>query len=524
MKRRIQSILFLSLVISVFLLSSCSSTAKVEQPVVPVQEAISTPEQETESEIVAPVAAVEDVATETVMAIAMPLGDQRYVRTIPVQRYGDRLVVTNRTGYPLVSFDLFNDLMYLSDDASVNLLGEEVLEDQASRVILLADHPALKEAIESKGESDFILNAKDSDGDMYFRTWKAQSDPWNIIITFDDHDYEYSRPVPPSQGDHVDIVNATGYALQDLFLEEPTNSQGQQPVDLLGTSLFPAGSTVRIQTADMPWIAEQLPFDVYGKVLVTAQDTDGDYYRKTWYPTTDIWRIDLTLEDLDRSSPHSPKMTGERQLFLSNESSIDIWYLHVVTEEMLADERFGDDLLGMDILDQADTMWIDLSTHEQIGQYLDAGRSEPLYLVAFDLMDNLYRMSWTPSVDGWNVVLTDESLVSQPLPEAVFGSSVLRVDNQTGEDIWYLHLSTAQMYVSGNNGSDVLEDDILYAGDTFHLIPESYRWVLQSFTDDPTAPIHVVAYTDDGTVYHRNWSPVRDGWVIELTAEDLREE
>lgn len=160
-------------------------------------------------------------------------------------------------------------------------------------------------------------------------------------------------------------------------------------------------------------------------------------------------------------------------------------------------------------------MWVDLSGVE----YLSVSYEDPVYLVAEDLEGDRFVMVWNPSVEPWQITFTSENLLGRPMGEVPYKGATLSLSNATGEDIWFLYLMTELMREDGDEGVDVLGDDIWYTQDSFHLVPESFRWVAEQFVQDPLATLYIRGYTDDEVVYERTWA-VADGWSIELREVD----
>jgi len=298
--------------------------------------------------------------------------------------------------------------MFLVSDTMVNLLGELPLDDQQYREIFLAEYPDLQRAIMAKDGSEFILNAIDTDGDLYYLTWKPETDPWNIYVPFEALDMAYQPSVPVSDGEQIVFTNKTGYTLEDLYLVDPAEFvDGELGTNLLGPTVLSSGDTVEIAVEDVPWIADLLPFDAYARVLVVAKDTDGDEYRKEWYPTTDLWNISLGIEDLWYIDSVIPASGGD-VLHITNNSDNMIWYLHLVTDEMYLMQEWGDDLLVDDILDTYASLDIVPLDKPWLQESIENPEGVKLHLLGFDVDDGLYHREWFPATEPWELVLTED--------------------------------------------------------------------------------------------------------------------
>ena len=414
MRRNALYIVFLTLVGMLFLLTSCATAAAVEPQglsveQVPTVESVPEPAAPVAELVPEPAPVVEvPPAPPTSESVATPVEHKRYMKVRPVVPYGDRVILTNTTGYTLPKVDLFTESMFLASETMANLLAGSPLEDQQYREIFLADYPDLQRAIMVKDGSEFILNAIDTDGDLYYLTWKPETDPWNISIPFEALDTAYQPFVPVSDGEHIVFTNKTGYHLEDLYLVDPAEFvDGELGTDLLGPTVLSSGDTVEIAVEDVPWIADLLPFDVYARVLVFAKDTDGDEYRKEWYPTTDLWNITLGIEDLWYLDSVIPASGGD-VLHITNNSDNMIWYLHLVTDEMYLMDEWGDDLLVDDILDTYASLEVVPLDKPWLQESIENPEGVKLHLLGFDVDDGLYHREWFPATDPWELVLTED--------------------------------------------------------------------------------------------------------------------
>jgi len=513
-------ILFLSLLL---LLVSCATSTTAEpmheiesEAVFPVSiEDLSTTAPETE----APIAAL-DTPDEQQNSIAQLIKPKRVFRYGDVPRYGEYLIISNETGYTLVQLDIFNESMYRSSDQMDNLLEPESLIHHGQQRIALFKFPLLQQALEQQGTDSYSVNAIDIDGDRYSFSWLPETDSWNIEITEDELTFSLEDiTIPPPQGDYFLITNGTEYPLSALYVIDPTKNNEIASTNLLGDMVLLPTRIVHIATDDVPWIADQLPFDTYGRVEIQAEDTDGDLYRRLWFPTTDIWNIELTIADLQYDVS-----LDTYELYVENNTNFDIWYLYLATEEYYDVHAYGDDLLEDSILYAGDSTYINLSQFSHLSELLATDIDEPLHLIGLDLDNEEYHLLWSPHDNGWSIELTNENFSSEPLPEAPYGYATLLARNRTGEDIWYLYMVTDAMVALQDNGLDVLGDIIWRSEDTQALVPESFSWVISWLSSYPDGSLMLIAETYDGTIYTRPWSPYTHGWLIDISSEDLLKE
>lgn len=98
--------------------------------------------------------------------------------------------------------------------------------------------------------------------------------------------------------DYFTVVNSTGYELWYLFMvtEEMWNDD-DWGIDLLDEDVLYPGAAVEIVPGNYDYLNDPIYVD-WGKALhLIAEDLDGDYYYKEWYPDFDSWEIILTFDD-----------------------------------------------------------------------------------------------------------------------------------------------------------------------------------------------------------------------------------
>ncbi len=136
-------------------------------------------------------------------------------------------------------------------------------------------------------------------------------------------------------------------------------------------------------------------------------------------------------------------------LTVTNNLSDAVYYLYLAPAD--ADD-WGEDRLGEEILETGADITIQASAS-----------SETIYnLMAEDEMEKTYRIDNIDLSNAGSISITDENL----LPFGGWNpvNRTLTFYNNTGEDIYYLYVSSnSSMYW----GEDILEDDILYSGESF---------------------------------------------------------
>jgi hypothetical protein len=433
--------------------------------------------------------------------LAVVASPQRYTLYPLVPRFGDVVGLTNATGYTLTSFDLFNATMLEAQPDTENLLTSE-LEDGQSVLIALSGHPTLKQQLLQESAEVFVYNAYDWEGDLYWGSFDPEKDAWNIVLTLDQLDQEASLEDIPSFGPTIVVANHTDAVLQSLYIGHvpPQQMDGSQ-TNLLGTQSLDANKEARIAVADLPELAEDLVFDAYATLYVTAFDREGNRYMKLWHPTTDRWAVALDYEAL--SYPGE----GQYPLTIANETGRTLWYLYALSEAAYQAGSYAGDLLGLDLLGEGEETTVDLANLEDLAQALRGDADEAVHIVGLDSDGATYHRLYRPREGTTYLVLGSEDLVGVPQE----GGPTLLVRNETGEDLWFLYVSSVELTEPEQGGKDMLGDAIWENGTlfSFSLPPIESETVM-----------YLYAYDLYDTVYHKTWK-LSDGWDVTFREEDV---
>ncbi len=103
-------------------------------------------------------------------------------------------------------------------------------------------------------------------------------------------------PYVESFGKTIMVINRSGYSFKHLSFETKPVIEIGEATNLLGRQDFPSGSMLSLSVSELHWLSEELVFDAYGRVYVTAISQEGDRYALVWYPTSDLWTIVLEAE------------------------------------------------------------------------------------------------------------------------------------------------------------------------------------------------------------------------------------
>lgn len=453
---------------------------------------------EPEVVVVQPELVVVEEAKTSIATIELP---PRYMKYPPVVRYGTALGLVNETGYPLKSFDLFNDQMYLESTQKVNMLTSN-LGDGERVVIDLGLYPALYDQMQKRDGWTFSFNANDSEENFYVGEWDPSEDPWNLVINADAMSEAAQTLEIEAFGPSFVVANHSGYTFDRLFLEKKglTEMDGSE-TNLLGDQLLLSGQLARIAVADLPQLSEFLTPDAYETLTLSAYDTDGDRYALLWQPTTDPWFIELTLAALEWPDGDQFYLTVE------NQTGETFWYLYAVPDSYFQIGDYGSDLMDWDLVYDGDELTVDLAQLDYLEEALQGDSDEVIHIVAKDAMDVLYHKEYYPNEDIAYVVIEAVDILQE-------GES-LSLYNDTPDDLWFLYLATDAMVAQSDFGSDLLRDGVWEKQQEF-----SFK-VNPSLVENEQV-LHLYAYDYLDNEYHKTWK-VGDGWTLTFNAEDLSE-
>jgi hypothetical protein len=100
-------------------------------------------------------------------------------------------------------------------------------------------------------------------------------------------------------------------------------------------------------------------------------------------------------------------MVNDYVLRLINNSGIDIWYLHIVDDDMLDYETEGMEIIGSRIFFNGESLKFNLDNHNFLNHYRDAQIEDTLTIIAYDQEDGRYVFEWDPldkrpiELTGW---------------------------------------------------------------------------------------------------------------------------
>ncbi len=95
------------------------------------------------------------------------------------------------------------------------------------------------------------------------------------------------------------ITNNTGYDIWYLYvITDEMWEADEWGYDLLGSETLYIDYYAEIYPSDVEWLYTPVYEDWGARLHIIAEDVDGDFYHKEWYPDIDSWDIYVYFEDL----------------------------------------------------------------------------------------------------------------------------------------------------------------------------------------------------------------------------------
>ncbi|MFA7127013.1 MAG: hypothetical protein WC182_05575 [Bacilli bacterium] len=309
---------------------------------------------------------------------------------------------------------------------------------------------------------------------------------------------------------YVSIYNNTGYKIN--FLDVFTDAmyeENDMATNLLDTDSLDNGNYWYLDLGIYPDLAKAIEASPEVKIYINALDVDGDLFFKEWYPTVGEFETTLEFSDLDVSShPNEPETMGDFILFTNQTPyNFDQLYLQEGSEDESPNLLDFELLPGNTVrIDTADISWVKI---EEDASFL---------FVVHDTDGDPYEQEWIPELSSWHIYLTMQDLNFFSDTPVSVGKMPLTFINNTDSNIWYIYMATQEMFDEGDFGYDLLDLDVLGAGDTIKISSVSFPWVIDTLKEEEDPLFSITAYDSEEGMYFRHWKPISENW--ELTFED----
>lgn len=420
-------------------------------------------------------------ATRATEVVIVP--ELRIIDEATPQRWGTRLLLSNDSGYTIERFDLYNRAMAEHSPEAVNLLTAPLASGERVTIDLLS-HLLLLNALAAHDEQPFFYTAIDSEGDYFRGEWDPARESWNVRITFDAYRSDFLLSRYPIGGAVLALVNRSGKSLDSFTLGNDGSA------NLLSGHVVPPGRRALIPRS----LIEALERDDGSFVLYyTALDTEGGRYRGFFYPNEEAWTITIDERML------AGRSDDQYALYIENVLDDDIWFLYAMTGEEYLTGEWGDDILGLQIINPGESEPIELYESDVWAERLREGWEGTLYLVVETSEGARYLTYAELSADYPTMfVSVFEARRIGAAPAAETPELVLY--NRTGGALWYLY-AAASLDSEQNGLDEELLGDVVWNHD---------EWVSVSVDDldavEQAGVLRLYAVDPEGTVYAKSWA------------------
>ncbi|MFA7671500.1 MAG: hypothetical protein WCY53_04485 [Sphaerochaetaceae bacterium] len=245
--------------------------------------------------------------------------------------------------------------------------------------------------------------------------------------------------------------------------------------------------------------------------VINALNDDGEMYFRSWNPFLDFWDITLNPDDRIYYYYRTMPAANSGKLLIANETGYDLTSIEVSFGEQKIELLPDSDL----IFKKAIVVNLDKlpALEEFIG---NSGRK--LIFKATDSDGDLYQYTWFPDDNyEWAIRFNQDHLYFDLEADLdSLNDYVLRIQNNSGLNIWYLYIVDKEMEDYWTEGMEILGYRILFEGSAFKFNLDNHDYLnhfrLAEINDDLT----IVAYDDDDGRYVLNWNPI-DKRFINLT-------
>ena len=302
--------------------------------------------------------------------------------------------------------------------------------------------------------------------------------------------FAYSQQVCPS----ITIVNNTGYTMNQAYVGcVASDSWGEE---LLNDKALSSGESFTVSLS--------VSLDVANRYDIKLVDSDGDTYIKWDEPIAEASKIVFTMDDfVEKTQPSGSffdivNNTGHTIYYAyASQSTSDNWEDDVLEDDVLHDgESFTvRPLASLDIAVQYDFMLLD-GNGEAYMKWNVPITEESKIVFTIDDFGATKRQTSSSYVNLSNISIDDLSL--------------FKIINNTEKTVYYVYVSPV---TSDSWGDDVLDEEVLYDGDSFAVI----LW----------EPLEVVNRYDimlvdlDGYTYTKMNVEIEEDVEIIFTIEDL---
>jgi hypothetical protein len=398
MKKRKKVFYFVALFTLLIFSISCASIPINDNKIEQTEQIVETEIEDSVEVLVEPSTPV----MEDIPAVSL-YKDKRYITHNDLKRFGQFIVIYNDSSDKFVQIDIFDEAMYAKEKTINNLLEEDDKLDYREQIwIDLDEHPSLQKALLEGPERLFVINAFNDLGDLYTKTWNPFLDFWDITIDDSNRIYNYQRDLPEAYSDQLLVANESGYDFISLQISFDNNT-----IEFLTDFNLSDRKAIVVNLEKFATLKQFIEDNKNQTLILKAIDKDGDFYSYFWNPNYYNWLLRFDESNLDFNLETESSMVNDYVLRLINNSGIDIWYLHIVDDDMLDYETEGMEIIGSRIFFNGESLKFNLDNHNFLNHYRDAQIEDTLTIIAYDQEDGRYVFEWDPldkrpiELTGW---------------------------------------------------------------------------------------------------------------------------
>jgi len=286
----------------------------------------------------------------------------------------------------------------------------------------------------------------------------------------------------------------------------------------MGLLNYEEGGTVTIEIKEGPYHTKD----------GTAFDTPSNTYEG--WNTTFVF-IDVNGEEVlaelgtvlyipeEGESPQPSSAPQPTHFTVTNKTNSTLTYLDIFTNDMMAVDEFGFNLLQDMPLGRNGTIDIPLEEYPDLKEAILYRYGQMFHVIAeSETMETYYRQ-WYPDFDTLNLMLKEEHLYLPPTEEAST-MQMVRVENQTDYEMYEIYILTPEMEENLDFTKELLWPYELPPHETVEIPLDQWHYIQDFLETGTKEPLLVIAYDEDDFMLVTSWYPEDDGWTILLTEED----
>lgn len=277
---------------------------------------------------------------------------------------------------------------------------------------------------------------------------------------------------------------------------------------------FEQGGTVTIEIQEGPEYSKGDTSQVGWSTVFVFLDAEG---KPIMPPDTIILHIPDPDEPIQATETLQPAW-----FTVMNATGTSLTYLDIYTNDMLAVDEIGYNLLADGPLAPGDSVRIVFSDHRDLEEAILWRYGQLFHVLAEDDHQTLYYREWYPSHESLDLKITADHRYATPsgieLPP-----ETIRVENLTDYALVELYILTPEMEEQLDFNFELLGHQALPGSLSVDIDTGQLPYLHDYLTDSFKGSLLVIAYDEDDYMLVKVWYPAYDPWVIMLTYDDYYE-